>query len=87
MYGSPYYPAQSMRGSGIYAYEIDMSVECENSDCDFTGTVEVHVDDWNNGTWECEKCEHAHNIDMNDIEEDVPDDDYYYDEAPANWEP
>ena len=53
---NPYYPEGSMRGSGIYAEEVELSIDCPN--CEEVIDDTYTTDDW--GTvddWiKCPKC-------------------------------
>lgn len=55
----------SMRGSGIYSYTKAMEMSCGSviqvadgitSDCTFEGEVDVDINDWGTGYWECPEC-------------------------------
>lgn len=65
------YPEGSMRGSGIYSYDYEEERTCESgyeledgTTCNFEGVTTICVDDWGSHSWECEKCGHTHEIDV-----------------------
>jgi hypothetical protein len=61
------YEGQSLRGSGIYGYEIKVSFACEYEIyaedgfttlgyCDFNGDADGYVDDFGTVSGNCPKC-------------------------------
>lgn len=93
---SGFYPAGSMRGSGIYSTAYTQHVECngvrtyslwapndsyqyeEETDCTFSGEVDVQVDDFKHAVWDCPECGKENEID-NDPSDYEPDYDPYDD--------
>lgn len=60
----PYPTGVDMRGSGIFTEQFESTEWCDN--CDSQHLVDVHVDDWGTGTWECPTCTHEHRVSMAD---------------------
>lgn len=63
------YPEGSMKGSGIFSYTYVEERTCEkeidnNETCNFSGKVDVLVDDWGLHSWECPTCEQRNEIDL-----------------------
>ena len=53
-----HYPPGTMRGSGIFAEETVLDMECDP--CGFNGEVDVHLDDWRTASWDCPTCHTQH---------------------------
>lgn len=75
------YPEGSMRGSGIYADEREMTQQCDSETClgeQREGTL--FIDDWQHGTWQCGTCGWETDLDADYDEPDYDDrDDSIYD--------
>lgn len=73
------YPPGSMAGSGIYAEERSMPMQCaapiepdheddhSPDECDFHDAVDVHIDDYGVLTWECPQCGAEHEEERADL--------------------
>lgn len=65
---SNYPEGLSMRGSGIYEREETRFVDCgayvpeTGEHCEFSGDVDVHIDDWNQAAWDCPDCGTQHEM-------------------------
>lgn len=83
------YPPGSMRGSGIYTYEVERYDVCgapvpwtdeEPSQgwdkCRFEGDVTITIDDFGHGGWECPSCGAFHEVDEADLFSD-PEQDHW----------
>lgn len=51
------YPVGSMRGSGIYSYDVSENVWCE--ECETDQDVDMDVNDWGDAEWTCPACGHV----------------------------
>lgn len=54
------YPAGSMRGSGIYSFQVDYTLTCDK--CGTEAEVLADVNDYGNLSAECEKCGHRNDL-------------------------
>ena len=59
-----------MRGSGIFAQELVLNMSCDAEiltgddyeECGFEGDVDVSIDDFRVGAWECPWCHTQHEV-------------------------
>lgn len=70
---SGYYPEGSMRGSGIYAQDLVVDMECAH--CGHTWETDVTTDDWGNVDEDvtCPVCNEVFNFTMEPYEPEFDD--------------